>query len=556
MRQSLAFALPLLIGLAAPMGLRAQEKEDAACCEACCQAPPEAVKGITARELGGHMRFLAHDLMRGRDTASAEIRLASEYIASRLFAAGADPEGDAERGGKGYFQRFPLEYVTPHAEGTTMDLIVERGGAKRVIPWKLGTDFVTFPIGAGPGEVEAPVVFAGYGRVDERAGVDDFDNLDVKDKFVLVLDGAPGGTPGGARRGGRFGAFGKMNLVRQRGALGLISVGKPSDGPSPADGAENLARMFDRPRMNLGGSPSGVPMLSLADPARDALAQAAGLDLAAEEIKPHALDGVRVRFKLAADREVKYDRNVIGLFPGSDPEKKKEVIIFSAHYDHVGVDDKGDIYNGSDDNSSGTSALLEIAEAFGDADRPARSVAFLWVSGEEKGLLGSAYFSDHVSLPEGYKIVADINLDMVSRNDGKQVGITPSDKHPDYSTLIPAAQAHLKAEGMEGQFNSDEFYARTDSYNFARKGIPIIFFFSGVHDDYHKPTDDVEKADFEKAARIARAAFRLGWEMAQASEAPKKIKPGEVAKSTDDGDAGKQGETPASGEEKKSEGSR
>ncbi len=240
-----------------------------------------------------------------------------------------------------------------------------------------------------------------------------------------------------------------------------------------------------------------------------------------------------MHFKYAAKKETKEDRNVIGLFPGTDPNKAKEVVIYSAHYDHVGVDAKGEIFNGSDDNASGTSALLEIAEAFGDGPRPARSVAFLWVSGEEKGLLGSQWFSDHISLPASYKIVADINLDMVSRNDSKSIGITPSDKHADYSTLIPAARAAAKEEGLATKFDADAFYFRTDSYNFARKGIPVIFFFCGVHEDYHRPTDDVTKADFEKAARVARTAYRLGWQVAQEKDAPKKIKAGDSPATVD-----------------------
>jgi Zn-dependent M28 family amino/carboxypeptidase len=188
------------------------------------------------------------------------------------------------------------------------------------------------------------------------------------------------------------------------------------------------------------------------------------------------------------------------------------------------VDDKGEIYNGSDDNASGTSSLLEIAQAVGLGPRPARSVAFLWVSGEEKGLLGSHWFADHLNLPEGHKIVADINLDMVSRNDPKKVGVTPSPKHGDYNSLVPVAQVSCRAEGMEVVFDADQYYFRTDSYSFANKGIPSIFFFAGVHADYHRPTDDFDKADLEKAARVARAAFRLGWQAAQAREAPKKIK--------------------------------
>ncbi len=179
---------------------------------------------------------------------------------------------------------------------------------------------------------------------------------------------------------------------------------------------------------------------------------------------------------------------MIGFFPGSDPEKKKEIIVYSAHYDHVGVDEKGEIYNGSDDNASGTSTLLEIAQAFGQSPRPARSVAFLWVSGEEKGLLGSHWFADHMNLPADHKIVADINLDMVSRNDPKKIGVTPSPKHSDYNSLVPAAQSSCRAEGMEVVFDADQFYFRTDSYSFASKGIPIIFFFSG-HSRRLSPAD-------------------------------------------------------------------
>jgi Zn-dependent M28 family amino/carboxypeptidase len=222
------------------------------------------------------------------------------------------------------------------------------------------------------------------------------------------------------------------------------------------------------------------------------------------------------------------DRNVIALFPGTDPEKRKEVVIYSAHLDHEGVNDRGEIMNGSDDNASGSTALIEIAEAYALGAKPARSVAFLWVAGEEKGLLGSQWFSDHSTLPEDYKIVADINMDMVSRNAGKEVSICPSPKHPEFNTLITAGEAACKAEEMTAKFNADEFYARTDSYNFARKGIPIIFFFSGLHADYHRPTDDVDKADFEKAARIARVAYRLGWHVANAGDLPKKLeKPAE-----------------------------
>jgi Peptidase family M28 len=320
------------------------------------------------------------------------------------------------------------------------------------------------------------------------------------------------------------GAMGKREPAQQKGALGVLEIQPPGhESPVPEVPFSGRNLGFSRPSMTLGHATTSLPAITLADPIRDLLVGACGLTA---DTKGQLLGGggVRARFRFAATTEKKEDRNVIGFFPGSDPEKKKEIVVFSAHYDHVGVDEKGEIFNGSDDNASGTSTLLEIAQAFGQGPRPARSVAFLWVAGEEKGLLGSRWFADHMNLPADHKIVADINLDMVSRNDPKKIGVTPSPKHGDYNTLVPAAQSSCKTEGIEVVFDADEFYLRTDSYSFASKGIPVIFFFSGIHADYHRPTDDIEKADLEKAARIARAAYRLGWQVAQGPDAPKKIK--------------------------------
>jgi hypothetical protein len=489
---------------------------------------PEAVKGITAKEIGGHLRFLASDLMKGRDTGSPEVRLAAEYLAAHLFGAGAQPLGDQGPGGRTYLQRFPLEIVTPREEGTELSLILELNGSKRVVPCKLGVEYTLYPHGIVAGEIEAQVVFAGYGRVDPAQKIDDYEGLDVKNRFVLVYDGQPDGKASRRQREGRrtrplSNPFPKSEPARKNGALGVLVIqppGRESTAPEVPTSARNLG--FSLPTMTLGHAPASLPAITLADPIRDLLVGALGL---AADTKGQLLGGggVRARFRFAATRETTDDRNVVGFFPGSDPEKRKEIIIFSAHYDHVGVDEKGEIFNGSDDNASGTSTLLEIAQAFGQGPRPARSVGFLWVSGEEKGLLGSHWFADHMNLPADHKIVADINLDMVSRNDSKKVGVTPSPKHADYNSLVPAALSSCRAEGMEVVFDADEFYFRTDSYSFASKGIPIIFFFSGIHADYHRPTDDIEKADLEKAARIARAAYRLGWQVAQDREAPKKI---------------------------------
>jgi hypothetical protein len=498
---------------------------------------PEAVRTITGREIGGHLRFLASDLMKGRDTASPESRLAGEYLAAHLFAAGAEPLGEPGVQGRTYFQTFPIESVTPLDEGTDLTLLLETHGIQQTIPCKLGRDLIVRPFGIVPGEVEASVAFAGFGRVHAETKIDDYAGLDVLNQFVLIYDGSPdppkdkdkADSPAQAPV---LSSFEKVAAAQKRGAVGLIVMqppGRKTTEPQVPFNARNLG--FGRPRMSFGTPAQQGPLLHLGDNVRDTLVKSLGLTA---ESKPQALQRgrLRARFRFAARREPRSDRNVLGFFPGSDPEKKKEIVIFSAHYDHVGVNEAGEIFNGSDDNGSGTSSLLEIAQAFGQGPRPARSVAFLWVSGEEKGLVGSHWFADHLTLPAEYKLVADINLDMVSRNDPKKIGITPSPKHAEYNSLVPCAQASCKAEGLEAVFNADSFFFRTDSSSFARKGVPVIFFFAGVHADYHRPTDDFEKADIEKAARVARAAYRLAWQIAQDREVPKKIKADSKVEST------------------------
>jgi hypothetical protein len=489
------------------------------------EPPPEAINSITASEIGGHLRFLASDLMKGRDTGSPETRLAAEYLAAGLFAVGAKPLGDQEPAGQTYFQCFPLEEVTPLEQGTALELIVEVNDSRRIVPCKLGEDFILYPQGVVAGEVEAPVTFAGYGRVDRDQKIDDYGGLDVKNHFVLVYDGEPekDKPEGGPQTIPIFNPFPKRQAAETKGALGVLLIKPPGrKTPTPIIPFSARNQGFGRSTTSLGSAPASLPILILADPVRDLLQGWLSMDA---ESKPPVLEHgmLRARFRFAERRVHKSDRNVVGFFPGADPSKSKEFVVFSAHYDHVGVNDKGEIFNGSDDNASGTSGLLEIAEAFSKTPRPPRSVAFLWVSGEEKGLLGSQWFANHLTLPADSKIVADINLDMISRNDRTKINITPSPEHSEYNSLVPAAVVACKAEGMEVVFDADSFFSRTDSSSFAQKGVPVIFFFAGLHPDYHRPTDDYDAADLEKAAHVARAAFRLGWKIAQAPDVPKKI---------------------------------
>jgi Zn-dependent M28 family amino/carboxypeptidase len=224
--------------------------------------------------------------------------------------------------------------------------------------------------------------------------------------------------------------------------------------------------------------------------------------------------------------------NVVGVLEGSDPRLKDEYVVFSAHYDHLKTSSAGDVYNGADDDGSGTSAVLEIAEALSLA-RPKRSVLIIFHTGEELGLFGSAFNTDYEPAVPLAKLVADFNIDMIGRT--REPGDTDSrdkelcDKDSVYvigadklSTELNRISEDTNKETARMRFDytyNDEnhpqrFYYRSDHYNYAKHGIPIIFYFTGVHRDYHRTTDDVDKIDFEKMERITRLVFATGWRVA------------------------------------------
>jgi hypothetical protein len=229
---------------------------------------------------------------------------------------------------------------------------------------------------------------------------------------------------------------------------------------------------------------------------------------------------------LALEYESARPPNVVAVLPGADSLLRNTYIVFSAHLDHIGIgppDARGDsIYNGADDDASGTAAVMELAEAFAALPaRPRRSLLFLAVSGEEQDLLGSRYFSEHPPVPIT-SLIANINIDMISRNARDSVVVIGQE----YSSLGPEAQRiarehpELRLTVAPDLWPSERLFLRSDHYNFVRKHVPAIFFFAGLHEDYHQPGDEVEKIDADKAARIARLIFFLGAALADAEEAP------------------------------------
>ena len=224
--------------------------------------------------------------------------------------------------------------------------------------------------------------------------------------------------------------------------------------------------------------------------------------------------------------------NTVGILEGSDPKLKHEYIVYSAHMDHVGTAGKSagcrpqgadSICNGADDDASGTVAVIEAAEAFAPLQpRPKRSIIFLTVSGEEHGLWGSEYFAAHPPVPVS-SMVANLNLDMVGRN-WRDTIVAIGKEHSDLgATLNRVAHAHpeLNLKAIDDIWPDERFYFRSDHYNFARVGVPILFFFNGTHVDYHQVGDHPDKIDAEKESRIVKLVFYLGLEIANAAERPK-----------------------------------
>jgi hypothetical protein len=217
--------------------------------------------------------------------------------------------------------------------------------------------------------------------------------------------------------------------------------------------------------------------------------------------------------------------NTIGILEGSDPVLRNEYLVFSAHMDHVGITPglPDSINNGADDNASGTTGVIELAEAFSrPGARPRRSIIFLTVSGEEKGLWGSRWFSEHPAVPLE-QLVADVNIDMIGRNWADTI-VAIGKEHSDLGATLErvnAAHPELGMVAIDDRWPEERFYFRSDHYNFARKGVPAIFFFNGVHEDYHRVTDSPEKINSEKESRILRLLYYFGREIGDAPERPK-----------------------------------
>jgi hypothetical protein len=459
--------------------------------------------------------------------------VAADYLVTRLQAAGLEA-GTKE----GFLQTFDLRFRTLGPDAA-FELEQRDGDATRRRAWEPRRDY--FPLTfSEEGEVEAPLVFAGYGIEAPEHGWDDYATLGrdgARGKIVLVFRHEPDeeGEAGHGKFDGREMTLHaslrqKVRVAARHGAAGLILVDDPlhdiKENPSSslsrwrilteeerADPEEDEVRFRGRPDTRDANRPLGLiavhasqEILRWLDPERDWEALQEEMD---GSWRPQSLSfpGVAARIHHQAEARYRRTSNVVGLLRGSDPELSDEYVLIGGHYDHVGQDDEeegGDIYNGADDNGSGTAAVVAVAEAFATLpEPPARSLLFVGWGAEEKGLLGSNWFVHHPPV-ELENIVAAINLDMVGRNDEDEISVVGRTETPDLVAQFDrfAGEVRLKLNDDAGAGAS-----RSDNASLWLAGIPTASLFSGTHDDYHEPSDTAGKIVPSKVERAARLSF-------------------------------------------------
>jgi Zn-dependent M28 family amino/carboxypeptidase len=483
------------------------------------------VESIRIDALKAHVSFLAADEMKGRDSLSAEGRIAANYVASFFERAGLKPIGD--RGT--YFQHFPMVQQRLDRQRSFLKATIVTNGAAEEKRFVDGDDY-TLGRNGPDATVDAPLVFGGYGD-------DDFKGVDVNGKVVLLLSREPAG---GVRYGGRMNVGEtKADVAKKQGAAAILTLRSntslaPRPSPAKKSGPVSGSAVTgmrpagqDRmtaPHMLVNASPD-VPAAAISERTADALLAASATTIAAlrAEAGPraaHARDvaGVRVQLRRALSENTVVDtRNVIGMVEGSDARLRDEYVLVTAHYDHVGAGGP-EIFHGADDNASGTAAAIAIAEAFASGPRPDRSVVFVVFDAEEDGMLGSAYYAAHPLLPLA-NAVAVLNMDMIGRNEevpglkgvepvGNAVNLVGTLYNPDLRSTIERANAAIGL-GLDYKTdtNGSDWFGRSDHISFAARGVPMVMFNTGEHPDYHTPNDTADRIDYPKMLKITRLVY-------------------------------------------------
>ncbi|MEQ1921688.1 MAG: M28 family peptidase [Pyrinomonadaceae bacterium] len=502
------------------------------------------VEGVTAKQLKDYLTFIASDELEGRDTPSRGLDIAAMYIAQHLASWGIKPAGDSDS----YFQKVPLNLEKVVARDTRMEL----GGQS----YEYGKDFLTSITSSSINN--AQVVFAGYGWVIKSKNINAYQGIDVKDKIVVVVNSLPKGITFNDLKGAPGGDWMSPAFYAQtNGAKAVINV--PTFG-NLINWESSRWNQSDKGSVSFGNQPTliNIPTITLSPRMLSTLFYGEKATATAIFNKTQTLDEhtpfdlkpeKRISVNVAVKKETIYTQNVVGILEGSDPVLKNEYVAIGAHYDHVGMNpfapgpDK--IWNGADDDGSGTVSVLNIAEAFAKGkERPKRSILFIWHAGEEKGLWGSEYFTNNPTVPIT-SVITQLNVDMIGRYQNPGDENHPQNKRlpkphevftigskmmstelGEISDSVNKAFLNLNFnQEYDGPTHPDQFFYRSDHFNYARKGVPIIFYMDGDHADYHQVSDSIEKINFEQMEKVARTIMATGWTLANAAKRPTVDKP-------------------------------
>jgi hypothetical protein len=482
-----------------------------------------ATPGPSAADLRRDLFAFADDSMRGRETGTPDADRAARFIVERLVPLGLEPAGDS-----GFYQRVPM--LRTSLVATEISAATPSGKTALA----LGRDITVLPtLGAGAPlpklDADADIVFAGYGIVDPVLKRNDLEGLSVGGKTVVVVNDAPAGLDSATRAKyhgiNGFAARLQLLAMRQPAAVILLmpdSMYEETAGELStlkvqlATGNTNAARVLTM--IAIAPIRAGSPFVPASWPASTA---------------PVASTGSRFVAHIQERREPFNGYNVVAVARGSDPARRGTYVAFGAHYDHIGIQPpvNGDsIANGADDDGSGSMTLLGIARSWKAGPAPRRSALFVWHIGEEEGLLGSQWFTDHPTVPID-SIVAQINADMIGRNGPDSLYIVgpaaaPNGQSRVMGTIVDSVNAALAHpftfdRTWDTPTHPERIYYRSDHYNYARKGIPIVYFTTGLHPQYHKVTDEPQLIEYDKMARVGTLMYHVGLAVANRATRPK-----------------------------------
>ncbi len=484
---------------------------------------------ITSKELLQHVRYLSSDELAGRKTGEEGNRLAAQYIANEFASYGLTPMGDHGS----WFQNFPfLASVRP---GKINRLTFSQTGW--VLTCEMNDGFRPLSI-SGDTSVSAPVVFAGYGIAADSLHYNDYQGMDVRGAIVIVLRYSPKGATNDSIFAKYTPFMVKAFTAREKGAAGIIFVNGPLYGEEPI-----LAGFTVGENAN-----AGIGVMTMQWTLLDSLFRRQGKDLRSiqrrlnTELKPASflLTGVNGDFQTQIEKVYGTTANIVGYIEGSDPTMKSEALVIGAHMDHLGMGGAGSgslqpdtvaIHHGADDNASGTAGLLELAQYLSQhRDQLKRSVLFTSFSGEELGLFGSEYYVKHPAIPLE-RTIAMINMDMIGRLKDSVLVVEGMGTSPGWEQLV----RQENTDSLRLKFKPDG-YGPSDHSSFYGQNIPVIFFFTNLHENYHRPSDTWDKINYGGEEHVVKLVNRVALAISDAKDKPAFTKVSGVSSGTTGGD--------------------